>query len=130
MNLSRGQQEDKKLEGRCSGVYFKTLTRRLRICQRPDWPLIYLQFYEYFLWILAIELNSLAVLSKRAHRFEGKLNICRDEQYVLNLAAFMSILEKTTTVLKFVVDSINLGLCDSHYVFLITLKLEQRVIYQ
>ena len=84
---------------------------------KTRWSLIYLQFYKYFLWILAIELNSLAVLSKRAHRFEGKLNICRDQQYVLNLAAFMSILEKTTTVLKFVVDSINLGLRDSHYFF-------------
>ena len=35
-------------------------------------PLICLLFCEYSLWALAIEVNSLAILSKRVQRFEGR----------------------------------------------------------
>ena len=38
--------------------------------------LIYFEFFEYLLWVQAIQVNSLVVSSKRIQRYERKLNIC------------------------------------------------------
>jgi len=40
-------------------------------CQNPQ-SLIYFEFCKYLLWVLAIEVNSLDVSSKRIQRCEGK----------------------------------------------------------
>ena len=73
---------------------------------------MYLQFGEYFLWVWASEANFLAVFSKRVRRFQENFNIFWGKQELAKLAVFVSILGENPTVLKLVVDNVNLSLCD------------------
>ena len=68
----------------------------------------------------------LAVLLKWDKTFEGKLNICLGKQELPELhSACVSEKEKTRTVLKLAVDSINLGLCDFRNYFVRPSLIEQ-----
>ena len=74
-------------------------------------------------------MNSLAVLSKRVKRFEGKLNICWPKQELARTRSnCVNARRKNTTVLKLAVNSLNLGLCDSCDYFACPLLVAQQTL--
>ena len=88
----------------CS-FHFRNVTNKIvlwyfaSLFHQKQRSLICLQFCKYFLWVYAIEVNSLAVSSKRNERFEGKLLQIFAEVNKSVYAASMS----ATTVLKLAV---------------------------
>ena len=74
----------------------------------PQWLTI-----TYFLWVYAIEENSLAVSSKRVNRFEGKLNICWSKQELVRTCSVYVNHNRS----KISRGSVDLALCYSRDYF-------------
>jgi len=65
------------------------------------------------MWLLANEVNSLAVLSQQVRWSERKLNICKPSKEHVRTCKHYVIGRKITTVLKVAVDNGSLKLHDS-----------------